>query len=264
MIYSGERYGKSNKQRERHVGSLEETSCQLPRVLPQQSQKLPRSPQQGAKITLVRLSTRETLRAQHPGFLLEAGHTGSLCLVHTHPRLPAGRQVFSINHSSCIISLGTVSLYAICGNGGDLPAIQAPRCQSRANHVAGPFKGEQSGCCFPTIFAKGQMIWKISSVIVVQTLPWAIQMSDLFALTEADSGLAESHRTLAFKFSVTSPNLRAVVPNKDSHRVCELSSCITKKFNTPTSDWVAWTNQDPVLLCFRLEFRVGPIVILIY
>ena len=55
------------------------------------------------------LSTRETLRGSAPGFLLEAGHTGSLCLVHTHPRLPAGRQVFSINHSSCIISLGTVS-----------------------------------------------------------------------------------------------------------------------------------------------------------
>ena len=34
------------------------------------------------------------LETQHPGFLLEAGHTGSLCLVHTYRRLPAGRQVF--------------------------------------------------------------------------------------------------------------------------------------------------------------------------
>ena len=49
------------------------------------------------------------LETQHLGFLLEAGRTGSLCLVHTYRRLPAGRQVFSINHISCIISLGTVS-----------------------------------------------------------------------------------------------------------------------------------------------------------
>lgn len=119
---------------------------------------MPRNPQQGAEVTLVKAYLPEKLlETQHPGFLLEAGHTGSLRLVHTHPRLPAGRQVFSINHISCIISLGTVSRSAltICGSGGNLPAIQAPRCQSRANHVRGPFKGEQSRCCFNHFLHKG-------------------------------------------------------------------------------------------------------------
>lgn len=110
MIYSG---GKDINQINKGKGTWAKpggNQVSAPRVLPQQSQKMPRNPQQGAEITLVKAYLPEKLlETQHPGFLLEAGHTGSLRLVHTHPRLPAGRQVFSINHISCIISLGTVS-----------------------------------------------------------------------------------------------------------------------------------------------------------
>ena len=67
------------------------------------------------------------LETQHPGFLLEAGHTGSLCLVHTYRRLPAGRQVFNINHVVSTDRLGIVShSYQFWKFVGKLPKSQFP------------------------------------------------------------------------------------------------------------------------------------------
>ena len=148
------------------------------------------------------------LETQHPGFLLEAGHTGSLCLVHTYRRLPAGRQVFSINHISCIISLGTVSRsYHLwewwepsCNPSSQMPVKSQPckrAFQRRAVRLL----------FYPLFCTKGQMVWKISSVAVVQTPPWAIQMKDLIYRDRAGSGLAKAIGPWPSSFQSLPPTL---------------------------------------------------------
>lgn len=62
-----------------------------------------------------------------------------LSSMHQEPRLPNGKQVFSLYHIVCINSLGTVSQPYQLGNGGNPPEILIHRCQLRTKVVNGPF-----------------------------------------------------------------------------------------------------------------------------